>query len=71
MENLNADLNVTSGNNKNDDANNMDEGGADFDGVDDRSLHCFLQVGLQEGVNKSDINEKDCIFLVNVIAQDK
>lgn len=69
MENLNADLNVTSTDNKkNDDAKDADEGGQDFDGVDDRSLHCFLQVGLQDGVNKSDINEKDCIFLVNVIA---
>lgn len=75
MENLNADLNVTSTDNKKatDDQNNggQDEGGGDFDGVDDRSLHCFLQVGLQGGVLKSDINEKDCIFLVNVIAQEK
>jgi hypothetical protein len=72
MENLNADLNITSTDNKKgDDQNGQDDGGADFDGVDDRSLHCFLQIGLQGGVLKSDINEKDCIFLVNVIAQDK
>jgi hypothetical protein len=69
MENLNADLNVTAGDKKDD--NGDDGGGSDFDGVDDRSLHCFLQVGLQGGVLKSDINQKDCIFLVNVIAQDK
>lgn len=71
MENLNADLNVTSTDNKKDDDQNGQDEGVDFDGVDDRSLHCFLQVGLQGGVLKSDINEKDCIFLVNVIAQDK
>ena len=72
MENLNADLQITSADNKkNDQQNGQDDGGAEFDGIDDRCLHCCLQVGLQGGVLKSDINEKDCIFLVNVIAQDK
>lgn len=67
---MNADLNVTSTENKKPDDNGGqdDGGGVDFDGVDDRSLHCFLQIGLQGGVLKSDINEKDCIFLVSVIA---
>lgn len=39
----------------------------DSDGVNDRALHCFLQVGLQEGTLKTELTDKDCTFLVNLI----
>jgi len=39
----------------------------DSDGVNDRGLHCFLQVGLQEGTLKTELTDKDCTFLVNLI----
>ena len=42
----------------------------DVDGVDDKCLHCFLEVGLQSGVLKTDLSDKDCIFLVNHINQE-
>lgn len=39
IENLNSDLNVTSGN---DQADNGGGDGPDVEGVDDRALHCYL-----------------------------
>ena len=67
IANLNQDLNVTSNQPKED----AQEGGdqPDVEGVDDRSLHCFLQVGLQSGTLRTEITEKDCTFLVNLINQ--
>lgn len=64
IEQLNADLNTQK-------AQSPDEDDApDFNGVDDRALHCFLQVGLQEGTLKTELTDKDCTFLVN-LANDK
>ena len=45
------------------------DGGADFDGVDDRSLNCFLEVGIVPGSLKTTIDQKDCQFLVAIIGQ--
>jgi hypothetical protein len=60
---LNTDLNV-----KREDA--ADSGGPDFDGIDDRSMYCFLQAGLAEGTLRTELTDKDCTFLVNLIVQD-
>ena len=69
IENLNSDLAVTgTGQNQND--QNGDEGGVDFDGLDDRALHCFLQVGLASGTLKTELTDKDCTFLVNLINEE-
>ena len=40
----------------------------DFDGVDDRALHCFLDVGLVPGSLKTEVTDRDCIFMISVIA---
>ena len=66
MEFLNNDLELAS--NKGDDE---EGGGADFDGIDDKCMHCFLQAGLQTGTLRTEISEKDCTFLVNLINQEK
>ena len=58
---MNNDLEVTEG---------KDDQGPDFDGVDDRAIHCFLQVGLQSGTLRTEMDEKDCTFLVNLINQE-
>lgn len=60
---LNHDLEINDG--------QMDDNsGPDFDGVDDRALHCFLEAGLQTGTLRTEMTEKDCIFLVNLINEE-
>lgn len=65
IEQLNADLEVTQNKQADD-----DDGSPDVEGVDDRALHCFLQAGLQEGTLKTELTDKDCTFLVNLINDD-
>lgn len=60
---LNDDLEVNDG--KQD-----DNQGPDFDGVDDRAMYCFLEVGLQTGTLRTEMTDKDCIFLVNLINEE-
>lgn len=50
--------------------NNNNEEGTDVDGIDDKQIHCFLEAGLQSGTLRTELTEKDCIFLVNLINQE-
>jgi hypothetical protein len=59
IEQLNTDLHG--------DQNLEDEINSYMDGVNDKALNCFLQVGLQEGTLKTELTDKDCTFLVNLI----
>ena len=69
MELLNQDLaaNAHSSANQSSKINDGESNGTDVEGVDDRAIHCFLQAGLQSGTLRTELNEKDCIFLVNLI----
>jgi len=46
-----------------------EEEGADIDGIDDKNIACFLEAGLQPGTLRSEIELKECTFLVNMINQ--
>ena len=70
MDNLNENLANTQQNQaKKDDAEGDQQEGTDFDGVDDRALHCFLEVGLVPGALKIQVDPRECIFLISVIGQ--
>lgn len=61
MEVLNRDLAANTG--------GITEDGTDIEGIDDKQIHCFLEAGLQSGTLRTDLTEKDCIFLVNLMNQ--
>ena len=42
-------------------------GGTDYTGIDDRSLYVFFTCNLQPATLKSDISERQCTFLVNLM----
>ena len=42
-------------------------GNTDYTGIDDRALFVFFTCNLQPGTLKSDISEKQCTFLVNLM----
>ena len=42
-------------------------GATDYTGVDDRSLYVFFTCNLQPATLKSDISEKQCTFLINLM----
>ena len=43
------------------------QGGDDYTGIFDRSLFVFFTCNLQPGTLKSDISEKQCTFLINLM----
>lgn len=43
------------------------QGATDYTGVDDRSLYVFFTCNLQPATLKSDISEKQCTFLINLM----
>jgi len=44
-----------------------EEGKPDFAGIDSKTIYCFLQLGLQEGTLKTELDDKECNFLVNLV----
>ena len=43
----------------------------DFAGIDSKTIYCFLQLGLQEGTLKTELDMKECNFLVNLVNENQ
>ena len=41
-----------------------------MEGIDDKAICCFLEVGLESGTLRTVLTIKECTFLVNLITEE-